>query len=361
MQQFRVHPVEQRSRLHAGHQEDKSFEEIDQQIPEEDSLQPRRRRNEQRPVPADEQPGRHRRQDARTAQLLRHQERQVRRQQRQRDLDARIARPAAQAQAEPADGDAVGDLAHDDESEGAGGVAEGEQAGAHRGHREAVEDQGRGVIGEPLALQHDDQPARHAETAHDRQRRDRIGRRDNGAEQKADGPRHAEQPVHGGRHRAGGEDHGAKGQQRDRAQIETEFAPAHGDARRIDQRRQDAEQHQLRRQLDPRQAGRERKPNAGDDEQDRRRGIEPPRHDGDHRQHGEQQQYGLNRRRHGAQVIHHPGAGIKGWRNQAVIGLVPAIHALYRQRRLLTPDNGDCRGYAWTPNSSATCSRHSAR
>ena len=232
----------------------------------------------------------------------RDQEREVRRQQRQRDLDARIARPAAQAQAEPADGDAVGDLADDDEDEGAGGVGEGKQAGAHGGDREAVEDQGRGVIGEALALQHDDEPARHAETAHDRQRRDRIGRRDDGAEQKADGQRHAEQPVHGGRHRAGGEDDGPERQQRDRAQVETEFAPAHGDAGRIDQRRQDAEQHQLRRQLDPRQAGREREPNAGDDEQDRGSGVEPPRDNGDDRQHGEQQQYGLDRRRHEAQV-----------------------------------------------------------
>jgi hypothetical protein len=97
MQQICVHPVEQRARLHAGDQEDESFEKVDQQIPEEDSLQPRRRRNQQRPVPAHEQAGCHRRQHARTAQLLRHQKREVRRQQRQRDLDARIARPAAQA------------------------------------------------------------------------------------------------------------------------------------------------------------------------------------------------------------------------------------------------------------------------
>ncbi len=36
--------------------------------------------------------------------------------------------------------------------------------------------------------------------------------------------------------------------------LKLEFAPAHGDAGRIDQRRQDAEQHQLGRQLDARQA-----------------------------------------------------------------------------------------------------------
>ena len=74
-----------------------------------------------------------------------------------------------------------------------------------------------------------------------------------------------------------GEDDAAEREQRDRAQVEAEFAPAHGDAGRIDQRRQNAEQHQFRRQLDPRQAGNERERDAGDDEQNRRRGVEPPR------------------------------------------------------------------------------------
>jgi hypothetical protein len=37
------------------------------------------------------------------------------------------------------------------------------------------------------------------------------------------------------------------------AAFTSEIAPAHGEAGRIDQRRQDAEQHQLRRKLDPRQ------------------------------------------------------------------------------------------------------------
>ena len=76
--------------------------------------------------------------------------------------------------------------------------------------------------------------------------------------------RHAEQTVHRGRHRAGGEDDAAEREQRDRAQVEAELAPAHRHAGRIDQRRQDAEQHQLGRQLDARQAGNERKPDAGE-------------------------------------------------------------------------------------------------
>ena len=146
-------------------------------------------------------------------------------------------------------------------------------------------------LARPFALEHDDEPARQAEPADDGERRDRVGRRDDGAEHEADGQRHAEQPMRRRRHRAGREDDAAERQQRDRAQIEAEFAPAHGDAGRIDQRRQDAEQHQFRRQLDARQAGNERQRDAGDDEQDRRRGVEPPRDDGDDHQHGKQQQY----------------------------------------------------------------------
>ncbi len=48
--------------------------------------------------------------------------------------------------------------------------------------------------------------------------------------------------------------HRTRCQQRDRAQVETKFTPAHGHARRVDQRRQDSEQHQFRCQLDTRQA-----------------------------------------------------------------------------------------------------------
>ena len=112
--------------------------------------------------------------------------------------------------------------------------------------------------------------------------------------------RHAEEKVHRGRHRAAGEDDAAESEQRDRAQVEAEFAPAHGDARRIDQRRQDAEQHQFGRELDARQAGNESKPDAGGDEQNGGRGVEPPRRDGDDHQHREQEQYRLDCRGHGS-------------------------------------------------------------
>ena len=69
----------------------------------------------------------------------------------------------------------------------AGGFAEREQAGADRGDGKAIEDQRGGVVGEAFAFEHDDQPARQAEPADDGERRDRVGRRDDGAEHEADG------------------------------------------------------------------------------------------------------------------------------------------------------------------------------
>ena len=118
----------------------------------------------------------------------RNQKGDIGRHQRQRDLDARIARPAAQPQADPADADAEGDFADDDQGERAGCLRQREQAGCDRGDREAVEDQSGGIVGETFALEHDEQPARQAELADDGERRDRVGRRHDGAEHEAERP-----------------------------------------------------------------------------------------------------------------------------------------------------------------------------
>ena len=238
--------------------------------------------------------------------MLRDQKGDVRRHQRQRDLDAGITRPTAQAQADPADADAVGDFADDNERKLSGGLREREQAGRDRRDGKAVKDQGRGVVGETFPIEHDNEPPRQTETADDGERSDRVGRRHNGAEHEADRPRHAEHKMRHRRHRGAGENDTTEREQRDRAQIETKFAPAHGDARRIDQRRQDAEQHKFRRELNPRQAGNERQRDAGNDKENGRRRVEPPRDERHDHQHGKEQQYRFDRRRHGS----HDAAGV---------------------------------------------------
>ena len=94
------------------------------------------------------------------------------------------------------------------------------------------------------------------------------------------------------------EEDAADREQRDRPQIEAELAPAHRDRGRIDDRRQDEDQDEIRRQLERRQARNQRKPDAGDHQQDRRRNLEPLGDEGDHRDHRQQQDQNLKRVRH---------------------------------------------------------------
>ena len=172
----------------------------------------------------------------------------------------------------------------------AGRLRQRKHPGRNRHHREAIQDQRGGVVGQPLALKDDEDAARQPELAGDRQRRHHVGRRHDGAEQEADVPRQPDQIMRRGGDRAGGEDHAADRQQDDRSQIGFEFAPAHGDAGRIDQRRQHHQQHQLRRQFQRRHARHEGQRDAGQQQQDRRRDIDPPRQQRGARQYRQQNQ-----------------------------------------------------------------------
>ncbi len=118
----------------------------------------------------------------------------------------------AGAQGEPADGDAERDLAGDDREKGAGRLRQRERAGRDRDHGEAIEDQRGGVIGKAFALEHDQDAAGDAEPARDRDRRHRVGRSDDGAEQEADVPGQADQVVRGGRDHRRREDDAADGE-----------------------------------------------------------------------------------------------------------------------------------------------------
>ena len=177
----------------------------------------------------------------------------VGRDQRQRDFDLRIARAVARPQgASPPPRRTASRRRRWRRT--AGRLRQRKHAGRNRRHREAIQDQRGGVVGQALALEHHQDPARQPELAGDRQRRHHVRRRDDGAEQEADIPRQPDQIMRRGGDRAGRENHAADRQQDDRAQIVFELAPAHGDAGRIDQRRQHHQQHQFRRQFQRRHA-----------------------------------------------------------------------------------------------------------
>ena len=198
--------------------------------------------------------------------------------------------PLAQPQAEPADNDPERDFAEQDEDERSGGGWQRKRAGRDRQHREAIEDQRGGVVGEAFAFEDDENPMRQMQPLGDRQRRDHVGWRDDGAEHEADAPGQAEQRVRRSGDRASREDHAADGEQRDRPQVGLEFPPAHGDAGGIDQRRQHHQQHAFRFHFDERKARYERQYDTDHQEHDGRRRHQPPCERGRCSHHGEYEQ-----------------------------------------------------------------------
>ena len=73
---------------------------------------------------------------------------------------------------------------------------------------------------------------------------------------------------HHGDH-AGGHKHEADGEQRDRAQICPKVSPVSKDSRDVEQRWQEEEEHQIRLELDPREARYEAEDQPAEYQQDR--------------------------------------------------------------------------------------------
>src|SRR5215203_3598921 len=122
----------------------------------------------------------------------------IRRDQRERDLDLRIAGAMAKPQTGPAHRNPEQHLERNDGRELACRLWQREYAGRNRRDREAIDDQRGRVVGEALTLEHDKDPARQSKFAGDREWRDYVRRRDDGAEQETDAPRQSDQIMHGG-------------------------------------------------------------------------------------------------------------------------------------------------------------------
>jgi hypothetical protein len=164
-------------RLQSGEQEHQALDHVDEEVPEEDTLQPGTGTDQAKPIPADVKPRSYRGQHTGSAQMLGRPIRQVRRQHRQHDLDARVGHPTAQSQHQSADRESPDQLAGDDCQERADCMTDREQLAANGSDGEAVEDQGRGVVRQAFPFQDDAEATRQVQAARDCQRRDRIRRR----------------------------------------------------------------------------------------------------------------------------------------------------------------------------------------
>ena len=85
----RLRFLEQQPHLESGQQEQQALDQIDHEVPEEDALQPGRRRDQQRPVPAHIEPAGDGGDHAGAAEMLGDPVGDIGRDQRQRDLDLR--------------------------------------------------------------------------------------------------------------------------------------------------------------------------------------------------------------------------------------------------------------------------------
>ena len=290
---------EDRARLKAGDQEQHALDQIDQEIPEEDALQAGRRADQAEAVPAHVEADRHRRQHAGAAEMLRRPEGEVWRQDRKGDLDARVSDPAPEAQHQPADADPPHELADDDGARSRNRCSsERKCPGADCGHREAIEDERGRVVRQSLALEDEEDAPGKLQPARDRQRRDRVGRRDDRAEQKSDRPGHGQHVLRRRRDGDCGEYDASEREQGDRAQIESKFAPAHRDRRRIDDGRQHHQEHEFGRDFDRRQARDQRENDASGHQENRGRNLEADGGDGDRGDHGQEQHQELDCRDH---------------------------------------------------------------
>ena len=227
-------------------------------------------------VEADRDRGEHRRDPER----LRRQVREVRGEERDRDLRRRVVEALAHLTHDVADPQPDRDPADRVEDELRARLPERERAGDRRDDRGPVEDERARVVQEALALDHGDQAARDAEAAPDRGGGDRVGGRDDRAEHERRRPRQVvDEPV-----RDGGDTDHRRGDEPDREQgdgpeVRAQVAHRGEEGRRVEQRRQEAEQDDLGPELELGQTRDEREREPAQHQQDRVRNPQDGRED----------------------------------------------------------------------------------
>ncbi len=254
-----VEALDDQRKLEADEHEERRVEEEDQDLPDGVSLDPggrgRQLGGEATHVDADG----HRGEDARDADRLSREIREVGGGQGDRDLDGRVVEPAPDRGDDRADADADRDAADRADHELAACLEQAEAAGHDGGDRELVRDQRRAVVDEALALDDRDDPVRDTELAPDGGRRDRVGGGDDRAQDERGRPVESQGEV---RHRRDA-DHRrqdeADRQQGDRPDIPAKLAKRREERRRVQDRRQEDEQDEVGFEGNLGRAGHERR------------------------------------------------------------------------------------------------------
>ena len=157
----------------------------------------------------------------------------------------------------------------------------------HGSDSHPVEHEPGPVVDEALALDDRHELSRDAEPPRDRRRGERIGGGDDRAEHEGAPPREVVDELVCDHGHAGGRDGDeADGEQPDRSRGRPQLAKRREEGRAVEERRQDAEEDELRVELELRHAGDDPDGQAAEHEQDRVRDPQRGR-DREHRRHGE--------------------------------------------------------------------------
>ena len=164
------------------------------------------------------------------------------------------------------------------------------------GDRKLVRHQTRGVVHEALALEDGHDSSRNLQPADDRRGRDRIGRRDDGAQHERNRPAHLRHhgvryPCHG----RGGRDHQPQRQEANGSPVRREVAPRRERGRREQQRRQEDQQSELRADRHLREPRDESEPEPAHHEQHGIGHPEPCRRDGEPHRHDQKDEHPFDR------------------------------------------------------------------
>ena len=201
--------------------------------------------------------------------------------------------PLAQPGDEEEEADADQDAAAGSDDEVARHRGDGHAAG-QRGDRGAEGDEGGCVVEQRLTLEDRHDAPRQPDAPGHRRRGDGVRGCDDGSDGDRGRPAQARhQPVDDRGHRERRDEDEQDREPQDRAAVGVEVDQRGLDRRRVEQRRQQPQQHDLRLEVDRRDAGDVRRRGADDDQQERRRDAQPladgggGEHDGCH---GDEQQ-----------------------------------------------------------------------
>ncbi len=241
----------------------------------------RRALDERRLVPEDE-PGDHDRDHARGVDRLRQQIGGEGRHEGKRRVEHRIGDPLAddahERRHEEAERDPATCCEKEVEHDAAGGHGAGQGGdGRSQGHER------RGIVEERFALENRHDLSRQADASGDGRGGDRIGRRHHRAQGDTRGERDIEKPPgdgSDGNRRADDQSHRKKS---DRPPVRFHVDERRADRRGVEQRRKEADQHQIGAQVGLGDEREERRRKAHDRQGERRRELEPKGEAGDRR------------------------------------------------------------------------------